>query len=123
MTRTRFGLVVIFAVTIAAIISLPAYAQLDTGSIVGTITDPSGAVLPGVTVTATQLETGVATTAVTTDRGQYVFPSLKIGRYSVAAELTGVCRAGVGGVGLHVPGPGQANPKPGEPQLSGGKKG
>src|SRR5262245_23491766 len=102
MTRTRFGLVAILTVTIAATLSLPAYAQLDTGSIVGTITDASGAVLPGVTVTATQLETGVATTAVTTDRGQYVFPNLKIGRYSVAAELAGFRRGVRDGIELHV---------------------
>lgn len=46
-----------------------AAAQLDTGTILGTVTDASGAVLSGVTVTITQDETGVATTTVTTPAG------------------------------------------------------
>ncbi|MEZ5284653.1 MAG: carboxypeptidase-like regulatory domain-containing protein [Vicinamibacterales bacterium] len=70
-----------------------AYAQLDTGSIVGTVIDSSGAILPGVTVTATLEGTGVTSTAVTNSAGQYVFPSLRVGRYTVAAELQGFKRA------------------------------
>jgi hypothetical protein len=65
----------------------PAHAQIDTGSIVGTVSDSSGAVLPGVTVTATQDGTGFATTATTNSRGQYVFTALRIGRYTLSAEL------------------------------------
>ncbi len=68
-------------------------AQLDTGSILGTVTDSSGAVLPGVAVTATQDETAVSTTVVTNASGQYVFPSLRVGRYTVSAELQGFRRA------------------------------
>lgn len=64
-----------------------ASAQIDTGSIVGTVTDTSGAVLPGVTVTATQDATGFTTTATTNSRGQYVFSTLRIGTYTVDAEL------------------------------------
>lgn len=70
-----------------------ARAQLDTASIVGTIRDSSGAILPGVTVTATLDGTGVASSGVTNSAGQYVFPSLRIGRYTVAAELQGFRRA------------------------------
>lgn len=71
----------------------PSSAQLDTGTITGTVTDSSGAVLPGVTVTATQDETGVATAVVTNASGQYVFPGLRVGLYTVAAELQGFKRA------------------------------
>jgi hypothetical protein len=74
-------------------LAVPAAAQIDTASIVGTITDESGAVLPGVTVTATQAATQVVATTVTNERGQYLFPNLKIGRYSIAAELSGFRRA------------------------------
>jgi hypothetical protein len=81
-----------FAILLLAL-AAPALAQIDTASIVGTITDQSGAVLPGVAVTATQSATQVAATAVTNDRGQYLFPNLKVGRYSVAAELSGFRRA------------------------------
>jgi len=69
-----------------------AAAQLDTGAIVGTVVDGSGAVLPGVTVTATQEGTGVALTSVTNAGGQYIFPALKVGRYVVSAELQGFRR-------------------------------
>lgn len=70
-----------------------AFAQIDTGVIVGRIVDDSGAVLPGVSVTATQDGTGIATTVVTNDRGEFTFPGLRVGTYAVAAELPGFKRA------------------------------
>ena len=70
----------------------PAFAQLDTGAIVGSVVDGSGAVLPGVTVTATQEDTNVSSTTVTNASGQFVFPALRVGRYSVAAEIQGFRR-------------------------------
>src|SRR5215213_10292338 len=90
MSGTRFRLITAMAaLVLTAAMATPAYAQLDTGSIVGTVTDSSGGVLPGVTVTATEGRTGVLTAATTTEKGQYVFPALKIGQYSVAGELSG----------------------------------
>ena len=80
-----FGLLLLSAV--------PARAQIDTASIVGTVKDEQGGVLPGVTVTATQDATGVVSTNVTNSSGQYVFPGVKVGRYTVAAELPGFKRA------------------------------
>jgi hypothetical protein len=56
----------------------------------GSVTDSSGALLPGVTITATNTETGVETTAITNESGAYNFPSLQPGRaYSVSAALPG----------------------------------
>ena len=46
----------------------------DTATLLGTVTDPSGSVLPNVTVTITNPATGVTKTAPTNDVGQYVFP-------------------------------------------------
>src|SRR6476660_8884330 len=69
------------------------FAQIDTGVIVGRIVDDSGAVLPGVTVIATQDGTAVASTTVTNDRGEYSFPGLRPGTYAVSAELQGFKRA------------------------------
>lgn len=86
----RFGGLVLGLLLAGAI---PASAQIDTGSIVGTVRDASGGVLPGVTVTATRLGADVATTVVTNSAGQYVFPGLRSGRYSVSAELEGFKRA------------------------------
>ena len=66
-----------------------ARAQEFRGSITGTVKDKSEAVLPGVTVTATNVDTGVGTTAVTNADGGYLLPFLTPGSYSVAAELMG----------------------------------
>jgi carboxypeptidase family protein/TonB-dependent receptor-like protein len=93
---------VALALAFVAASAAPAHAQLDTGSIVGTVADASGGVLPGVTVTATQVDTGVTTAAITTDRGHYVFPALKIGRYAISAELSGFRRAVHDTIDLHV---------------------
>jgi hypothetical protein len=85
--RKTFLLVVLLIS--AAVIGL---AQVDTGSLVGTVKDASGAVLPGVTVTATNVDTGVATIAKTELNGDYVITPLHIGRYSVSVVATGFRR-------------------------------
>src|SRR5512134_1197974 len=66
-----------------------AFAQFDRGTISGTIKDASGGVVPGVTVTATSLQTQTPTVAVTDATGFYTFPNLRPGQYSVSAELSG----------------------------------
>jgi len=72
--------------------TLVGFAQVDTGSLVGTVKDPAGAVLPRVTVTATNADTGVATSAKTEADGNYVITPLKIGTYSVSVEAAGFKR-------------------------------
>ena len=67
-----------------------AFAQEAT--IVGTVTDPSGAAVPNVTVTITQTETGQARQAVTNGDGQYIAPNLNIGHYSVRVDASGFKR-------------------------------
>ena len=59
------------------------------GTITGTVTDPSGAIIPGAKVTATRMETGVAQSTVTTGSGSYTIPSLVVGTYNVVAEAGG----------------------------------
>jgi carboxypeptidase family protein/TonB-dependent receptor-like protein len=77
----------------AAVLLLPSpsAAQIgQTGTLTGTVADQSGAVLPGVTVTATgESVIGGARTAVTDENGVYRFPSLPPGTYTVSAELSG----------------------------------
>src|SRR5206468_8652176 len=64
------------------------WAQV-TAQISGVAKDQSGAVLPGVEITATQSDTGVARTAVTNETGSYVFANLPIGPYKLEASLPG----------------------------------
>ena len=67
-------------------------AQQQLASLQGIITDQTGALVPGVTVTATSLDTGITRTAITNESGVYRLPSLDPGRYRVSAELTGFNR-------------------------------
>ncbi len=80
-------------VALVLLFSLSASAQIDTGAIVGRVADDSGAVLPGVNVTAVQEGTDVSASTVTNTRGEFTFPGLRVGRYTVAAELQGFRRA------------------------------
>src|SRR5437868_163544 len=78
-------------------------AQDITGSIVGTVRDQSGAVVPKATVTITNTDTGiVARTVTSSENGEYSVPSLAIGHYSVAAEASGFKKATVSAIQLHV---------------------
>src|SRR5918993_5237725 len=79
------------AVVAAALLALPtrAAAQAVTGTLLGNVTDASGAAVPGATVTATEVQTNISRTAVTNESGYYLFASLQNGTYTVAAELEG----------------------------------
>src|SRR5213594_2304849 len=66
-----------------------AYGQTTGGTILGAVSDESGARLPGVTVTITHLDTGIVRSATTDEGGRYRAPGLGLGNYDVKAELTG----------------------------------
>src|SRR5882724_8582475 len=68
---------------------LPSASFGQNATIVGTVTDPSGGVIPNVNITVTNTETGWTRTIPTTDSGQYVVPNIQIGHYSVKAEASG----------------------------------
>jgi carboxypeptidase family protein len=68
---------------------IPAASFAQNATIVGTVTDPSGAVMPNVNVTVTNAETSWSRTIPTNDSGQYVVPDVPIGHYSVKAEASG----------------------------------
>src|SRR5437870_7717214 len=63
--------------------------QGATAQISGTVTDQSGAVLPGAEITATQTETNVSRNAVSNETGSYVLPNLPVGPYRLEAALPG----------------------------------
>src|SRR4051812_32263943 len=69
--------------------AMPAAAQVSTGEVFGKVTDGTGAVLPGVTVTLSGPALIQPQTTVTAASGAYRFPRIPIGTYSVAFELTG----------------------------------
>src|SRR5271163_1933143 len=70
-------------------VPIAAYAQAGRGGINGLITDPSGAAVPAVKVTALNHATGIAQSTVTTAAGLYSFVSLAPGSYQVTASTTG----------------------------------
>ena len=80
------------ALVVLALLSLalPLSAQTVTGTLQGSVTDRSGAVLPGVTVTIRNLDTGLERTVVTDHQGFYNATFLPTGRYRVTAELAGL---------------------------------
>ena len=67
----------------------PALAQRTTGTIIGTVTDESGAVLPGVTVTLTGAGVAGSPTSITSETGTYRFTSLPPGEYNLTFVLQG----------------------------------
>ena len=69
--------------------SLAAAQSTATGSLTGTVADPSGAVLPGVTVVAVNPDTGVSQSTVTGSSGEWTVASLPVGRYELTFELSG----------------------------------
>src|SRR5207237_6258565 len=71
------------------LIAVPAFSQGNTGRILGNITDPSGALIPGTSVTTTNVERGTSRTLITDEAGAYNAPSLPPGTYRIRAELQG----------------------------------
>jgi hypothetical protein len=67
----------------------PVHAQFETAVVLGTVRDSSGAVIPGVSITLTNVETGITATTQTDTSGNYQFPNVRIGRYEVRGELQG----------------------------------
>ena len=67
----------------------PAFSQGNTGRILGTVTDQSGGVVAGATVTVIDTERGVTRTLTSDDAGEYNAPNLTPGNYTVRAEAKG----------------------------------
>src|SRR5213593_3169810 len=65
------------------------FAQTTNATVSGTVSDATGALIPGVTVTAVNTQTGVTSTVLSNEAGTYNFPSLQPGVYKVSAELSG----------------------------------
>ena len=98
-SRTCFT---VWLVALSIVMAAPlAYGQA-TSTFNGRVLDQGDAVLPGVTVTATNVSTGVARTTVTNEEGQYSIPGLEPGTYEIKTELSGFANAARSDVRLDV---------------------
>src|SRR5437899_2013489 len=93
-----------FSTLLCLLLAAPLFAQSQAanGSIEGTVVDTSGAVLPGVTVTVINIDTGAERSVVTNDKGLYRALLLPLGAYRVVAELPGFKKFEQTGVRLSV---------------------
>jgi len=88
--------------TLALFAGASTFAQTFRGTILGSVTDSSGAAVPGATVTIKNVDTGLVRTVTTSDDGSYAAPELPIGNYSVSVEKTGFKLGVVTGIKVEV---------------------
>src|SRR5262245_19428294 len=81
--------VLAIGIAIAVCVAAPVFGQAVSGTILGTVTDVTGAVRPSAKVTVVNEGTGLTRTMTADSNGEYVFPSLPTGRYTVMAEVDG----------------------------------
>ena len=79
----------LFAVTLTALLASSLAAQIITGSLYGTVTDPAGAVVPNARITATSVERGNTRDAVSNEKGEWVLTVVPIGTYNIKVEANG----------------------------------
>ncbi len=90
---TTFGLALLLAAS-----SLPLFSQATSGNLVGNVYDPSGALIAGADVTATNQATGVSAATHTTSAGDYRFENLAVGNYSINVSYTGFNKVSINNV-------------------------
>jgi hypothetical protein len=103
------GLIKVWRFTIAVLLvaillglSAPVKGQAVNATLLGTVTDSSGAAVASVKITITETNTGISRTSQTNDSGNYVFPDLPPGTYTVTAEQPGFKRASRASIDLIV---------------------
>ena len=79
--------------TLFAGLTPASWAQKDTGTIVGTVKDPSGAVVPNAGVTVTDVDHGQTLNTTTNTDGEFVASPLRVGRYTVTVQQAGFKKA------------------------------
>src|SRR5206468_9146382 len=85
--RVLLGICVVLAITLSP--SVPANAQVSGATLSGTVTDASGAVIPGVMISIKNRDTGIVRNAMTDEAGFYSAPNLQAGNYDVTAPQPG----------------------------------
>src|ERR1035438_8089174 len=84
-----FGLSVVIVAVLSLLFSVSMFGQAVNGTVLGTVTDPTGAVVVGAKVTLTEADTNVSRTVQTNGSGNFVFPDQPPGNYVVTVEMTG----------------------------------
>jgi hypothetical protein len=111
--ETRFGyrgascwlqcLEIVLALILASLCALaPGYGQVVSATLSGTVADPGGAVVPGASVTIVDADTGIATETKTNAAGNYTFPHLQPGNYTLTVRMTGFKVTTITGIELLV---------------------
>ncbi|HEV8130953.1 MAG TPA: carboxypeptidase regulatory-like domain-containing protein [Acidobacteriota bacterium] len=100
--KRRVWVLTLIVTLIYAVFVFEAVAQVEQGTITGTVTDPSGAMVPKARVTIRNVQTQVARETQTNDAGQYSVPYLHPGQYEVIVEAPGLARSRVADVNLTV---------------------
>ena len=80
----------------------PGYGQIVTASLSGSVTDPAGAAVPEASIAVTNTRTGISARILSDSSGNYIFPALNPGDYSIAAEKAGFKSTVVSGITLLV---------------------
>jgi hypothetical protein len=95
MKKSRCGIAgfALSLFALALLLSSLSVAQVDTGTILGTVRDATGAVIPGAAITLTSQSQGVSFRTTTNSEGNYQFPAIRVGQYTVAAEAPGFAAA------------------------------
>lgn len=102
--RTTQTVLATFCVMLLILFSGRLFAQagIDTGSVTGTVTDPTGALIPGAQLTLTNVNTGIVQKTVSTSSGSYAFPLVRVGTYTLKTEAKGFETSLITGIGLHL---------------------
>src|SRR5438876_8364155 len=90
------------ATLLCLVLTVQTFSQTSNATLGGTVSDASGALIPGATITATNTGTGIVSTALSNEAGAYQFASLQTGTYSVSAELPGFQTQTRSGIALGV---------------------
>jgi Carboxypeptidase regulatory-like domain/TonB-dependent Receptor Plug Domain len=102
--RKRGALIFAALTVVILVLAIPLSAQTFRGTILGTVTDPNGAVIPDATVTAKNVGTGIERTAATDSAGNYTMAELQTGTYVVTALMPGFAKYQIDSVVVEVTG-------------------
>ncbi len=100
--RSQWAVLALLALVLGLALAPAAQAQTTGANLIGRIQDKEGTALPGVTVVATQKDTGLTRSTVTESDGTFRLPSVPIGLYTVTAELDGFATVTIDDVRLNV---------------------